>query len=571
MPTVLRGGNRVNPKVNIMKGIFQFILCQFLLCLFAHRGAAQASSASQREGEFDKIISEQFKPNETGCVALVAEQGKIIYKKAFGMANIELNVPMKANMVFRLGSISKQFTAISILQLMEKGKLTLQDKITTHISDYPKDGNKITIEHLLTHTSGIVNITRMKNFGNIKRKSLTTPEVIDFFKNEPLEFEPGTRWSYSNSGYILLGYIVEKVSGLAYGQYLEENIFKPCQMTASSLDDDSKIIKNRASGYAKNGDQTVNAEFISMTIPHGAGGIVSTVEDLYRWNRALITYKLVTKSTLEKAFERHKLSDGKDTDYGYGWFFLNIQGHPTVEHGGGIEGFLTSSIYLRKEDTFVAVFSNSSGQSPEFVSSKLAAVSIGKPYLYKEVTLERSLEQSYVGVYENDEGILMNIYLEDGKMYSEFPDGNKIQLKPYDKGKYFYHDFFSTLEFKQSADNKISSADAVSRFEKSRTWKRTRKPFTSRAEVSVPETMLEQYVGDYQVSPSFTLTIVKDGNKLFAQGPGQPKQELFGESQNKFYLKTMPIQVEFCRNSSGKVEKLAIYQGDNITEAMKVK
>lgn len=563
--------NRLHPNMNIMKGIFQFILCQFLLCLFAHSGAAQPSSASQREGEFDKIISEQFKPNETGCVALVAEQGKIIYKKAFGMANIELNVPMKTDMVFRLGSISKQFTAICILQLMEKGKLTLQDKITTHISDYPKDGDKITIEQLLTHTSGIVNITEMKNFDDIKRKNLKTHEVIDFFKNEPLEFEPGTKWSYSNSGYILLGYIIEKVSGLAYSQYLEENIFKPCQMTASSLDDDAKIIKNRASGYAKNGDQTVNAEFINMTIPHGAGGIVSTVEDLYRWNRALITYKLVTKGTLEKAFKRHKLPDGKDTDYGYGWFFLNIQGHPTVEHGGGIEGFLTSSIYLQKEDVFVAVFSNSSGQSPEFVSAKLAAISIGKPYVYKEVTLDESLQQEYVGVYENDEGILMNIYLENEKMFSEFPDGNKFQLKPYDKGKYFYNDFFSTLEFKKSADNKIYSADAVARFEKSRTWKRTDKPFTARSEVRVPETILEQYVGDYQVSPSFTLTIVKDGNKLFALAPGQPKQELFGESQSKFYLKTMPIQVEFQRNSNGKVEKLAIYQGDSITEAMKVK
>ena len=554
-----------------MKRILQLILCQFLLCLFAHPVAGQPSSAASREVEFDKIMSEQFKPNETGCVALVAEKGKIIYKKAFGMANMELNVPMKTDMAFRLGSISKQFTAISILQLMEKGKLALQDKITTHISDYPKDGNKITIEHLLTHTSGIVNITGMKNFNDIKRKDLKTHEVIDFFKNEPLEFEPGTKWSYSNSGYILLGYIIENVSGMPYSQYLEENIFKPCQMTGSFLANDAKIIKNRASGYAKNGDQTVNAEFISMTVPHGAGGILSTVEDLYRWNRALISYKLVTKGTLEKAFKRHKLHDGKDTDYGYGWFFLNIQGHPTVEHGGGIEGFLTSSIYLPKEDVFVAVFSNSTGQSPEFVSAKLAAASIGKPYFYKEVTLNKSLEQSYVGVYENDEGILMNIYLHDGKMYSEFPDGNKFQLKPYDKGKYFYHDFFSTLEFKQSADNKISSADAVARFEKSRTWKRTDKPFNRRAEVAVPEAILEQYVGDYQVSASFMLTIEKDGNKLFAHGPGQPKQELFGESQTKFYLKTMPIQVEFRRNSSGQVEKLAIYQGENITEAMKIK
>jgi CubicO group peptidase (beta-lactamase class C family) len=552
-----------------MISIFKVILCQFLLCLLAYPSTGQQSSA--RTVEFDKIISEQFKSKEPGCVALVAEKGKIIYEKAFGMADIQLNVPMKTDMVFRLGSISKQFTAISILQLMEKGKLNLQDRISTLITDFPAHGEKITLEHLLTHTSGIVNVTGMKNFGDIKRKDLSTVEVVDFFKNEPLEFEPGTKWSYSNSGYILLGYIIEKVSGMPFSKYLEENIFEPCQMTSSFLDDDAKIIRNRASGYAKKGDQTVNAEFISMKIPHGAGGIVSTVGDLYRWNRALLNHKLVTKSTLEMAFKRYKLTDGKETDYGYGWFFLNIQGHPTVEHGGGIDGFLTSSLYLPSEDIFVAVFSNSTGQSPEFASAKLAAATIGKPYFYKEIALDKSTEGEYAGVYENDEGTLMNIYLEGDKMYSEFPDGNRIEMKPYGKGKYFSHDFFSTLEFKQSPDRKTDYANVVSRFEKSRVWKRSDKPFTKKTEVEVPETILEQYVGDYQVGPSFILTVVKEGKKIFARGPDQPNQELFGESETKFYLKSMPIAVEFHRDSNGKVEKLAIHQGEKVTEAKKIK
>lgn len=193
-----------------MKINFYAILCFFSLGLVTISATGQPSLASSRAAEFDKIISEQFKPNETGCAALVAQKGKIIYHKAFGMADIELNVPMKTDMVFRIGSISKQFTAISILQLMEKGKLRLQDPITSYVTGYPSNGEKITIEHLLTHTSGIVNVTGMKNFGDIKRKDLSTAEVIDFFKNEPLEFEPGSKWSYSNSGYILLGYIIEK-------------------------------------------------------------------------------------------------------------------------------------------------------------------------------------------------------------------------------------------------------------------------------------------------------------------------------------------------------------------------
>ena len=547
------------------------ILWFFSLGLVTIPATAQPSPASSGAAEFDKIISEQFKPNETGCAALVAQKGKIIYHKAFGIADIELNVPMKTDMVFRIGSISKQFTAISILQLMEKGKLRLQDPITSYVTGYPSSGEKITIEHLLTHTSGIVNVTAMKNFGDIKRKDLTTAEVIDFFKNEPLEFEPGSKWSYSNSGYILLGHIIEKVSGISYAQYLDENIFKPCSMSSSFLGDAARIIKNRASGYAKKGDQTVNAEFISMSIPHGAGGIVSTVEDLYKWNRVLLENKLVKKSTLEKAFQRYKLTDGKETDYGYGWFFLNIQGQPTVEHGGGIDGFLTSSIYIPSHDVFVAVFSNSTGQSPELIAAKLAAVTIGKPYEYKEIAFDKSSADAHVGVYENNEGTMMNVYSEGDKMFTEFPDGNTKQLKPFEKDKYFYDDFFSTMEFKKSADGKSYSVTVVARFEKRSVWNGTDKPFPKKAEIEVAETTLEQYTGDYQVAPSFILTVVKEGKKLFARGPGQPNQELFGESETKFYLKSMPIGIEFHRDDTGKVEKLKIHQGEKITEAVKIK
>ena len=553
-----------------MKKNLQVILCH-CLWLLTSSVTAQLPPASSREAQFDKILSEQFKPNETGCAALIAEKGKIIYHKAFGMADLELNVPMKTDIVFRIGSISKQFTAISILQLMEKGKLGLQDPITSYVADYPSSGQKVTIEHLLTHTSGIVNVTGMKNFGDIKRKDLSTTEVIDFFKNEPLEFEPGSKWSYSNSGYILLGHIIEKVSGMSYAQYLDENIFKPCGMSNSFLGDDVKIIKNRASGYAKAGEQTVNANFISMAIPHGAGGIVSTVGDLYKWNRALLEYKMVSRSTLEKAFKRHKLNDGNETDYGYGWFFLNIQGHPTVEHGGGIDGFLTSSIYLPSRDVFVAVFSNSTGQSPEFVSAKLAAATIGQPYEYKEIAFDKSSAEAVVGVYENDEGNMMNVYSDGDKMFTEFPDGNKKQLKPYEKGRYFYDDFFSTMEFKKSTDSKSYSATAVARFDKRTVWNRTDKPFPKKAEIEVAETILEQYTGEYQVGPSFILTVVKEGKKLFARGPGQPNQELYGESDTKFYLKTMPIGLEFHRDNTGKVQKLMIHQGEKITEALKIK
>jgi CubicO group peptidase (beta-lactamase class C family) len=356
-------------QINMKPFIFTTLL---VLVLFVNTFSAQTTADKQLAAKCDQLLSEQFKASETGGTALIAKKGQIIYKKAFGMANLELNIPMQADNVFRIGSISKQFTAVAILQLMEQGKLGLQDDITKFISDYPTHGHKITIEHLLTHTSGIQSYTGMKDFENISRLDKKPEELIAFFKNQPMEFAPGTKWNYNNSGYFLLGYIIEKVSGKTYPEYVEETFFKTLGMTNSYYGSDSKIIKNRASAYSKNESGFVNAEPLSMTLPYAAGSLQSTVEDLYKWNQALHSFKLVKKESLDKAFTSYILADGKKTNYGYGWSMGNIQGSPTIEHGGGIPGFLTMGIYLPKEDVFVTIFSNCDCKSPDELAVKLA-------------------------------------------------------------------------------------------------------------------------------------------------------------------------------------------------------
>jgi CubicO group peptidase (beta-lactamase class C family) len=347
-------------------------------CLLANLAFAQQKDDKQLFANFDKMLSEQFKTNETGATALVARKGQVIYKKAFGMANLENNIPMQVDHVFRIGSITKQFTAVAILQLMEQGKLSLQDEITKFIPDYPTHGHKITIEHLLTHTSGIQSYTSMIDFEKQVTLDLKPTELIDYFKNEPMEFAPGTKWSYNNSGYFLLGYIIEKVSGKTYPQYIEENFFKPLGMTNSLFGSDSKIVKNRAGAYEKDSTGFVNAPYLNMNLPYSAGSIQSTVEDLFKWHQAVHSYKLVKKESLDKAFTKYKLTDGKETEYGYGWGLGDIQGSPTIGHGGGIPGFLTQSIYLPKEDVFVAVFSNCGCNPPFDIGDKMATLAIGK-------------------------------------------------------------------------------------------------------------------------------------------------------------------------------------------------
>jgi CubicO group peptidase (beta-lactamase class C family) len=295
------------------------------------------------------------------------------------MANLEYIIPMQVDNVFEIGSISKQFTAVAILQLMEQGKLSLQDSINKFIPDYPTHGHKITIEHLLTHTSGIQNYTVIKDFGEKMTLDFKSTELIDFFKNEPMEFAPGTKWSYSNSGYYLLGYIVEKVSGKTYPQYVEENFFKPLGMTNSYFGSHSTIVKNRASAYYEvDSEGFINAHYFNINLANWVGAIQSTVEDLFKWHQAVHAYKLVKKESLIKAFTKYKLTEGKETQYGYGWFLGDIQGSPTIEHGGINPGFLTHSVYLPKEDVFVAVFSNCACNTPVEIANNMATLAIGE-------------------------------------------------------------------------------------------------------------------------------------------------------------------------------------------------
>ncbi|HEX8370657.1 MAG TPA: serine hydrolase domain-containing protein [Pyrinomonadaceae bacterium] len=443
-----------------MKKILPLFLF-FLVSLSFNLIRAQGQSRTQLTAEFDRIISSEFKPEEPGGVVLIAQKNQIIYKKAFGTANLELNVPMKAEMVFNIASMTKQFTAVAVLQLMEQGKLSLHDEITKYLPDYPTNGQKITIENLLTHTAGIpaaadpAAITRLQG----ERRLVTLPEIIAAFKNRPLDFAPGTKMVYSNNGYMLLGAIIEKVSGTSYPEYLKKNLFKPAGMTETLFGSDYIIIKNRAASYIyhRAEAQFLNALNGKVEMAYSAGAIQSTAEDMFKWHQALLSYKLIKKESLEKARTEYKLPNGKGTNYGYGWFIGNIQGSPIIEHGGNMGGFMSHAIYLPQEDIFVAVFYNFRVPSrlPEFLAGDLAALAIGKPYNIKEITLEENLLKSYVGVYE-EEGIERLITLENGKLYYQRVGANKMILKPYAKDKFFFENAAIIAEFKRDASNNIT-------------------------------------------------------------------------------------------------------------------
>ncbi len=532
--------------------------------------AAQPLNIKKLAVDYDRMLLDQFKPDETGCAALVAKDGQVIYSKAFGMANLELNVPMQPEMVFRIGSITKQFTAIAILQLMEQGKLSLQDEITKFIPDYPTQAYSITVEHLLTHTSGIKSYTNVPDYIKNVRNDMTPEELVNSFKNLPMEFAPGTRWNYNNSGYVLLGYIIEKVTGKSYADYIQENFFTPLGMTSTCYGSDTKIIKNRAYGYQRGGEGIVNSDYCSMTQPYAAGSIMSTVGDLFKWHQALYAGKLVKKETLQMALTEYKLKDGRGTGYGYGFFISQLQGSPTVEHGGGIFGYLTASVYLPKEDVFVALFSNSTAKAPEFTALKMAALAIGKPLQTTGIVLDEAALDQYTGIYVNDAGREVTVKRDGNKLAATMAGSGTRNMYPVEKDKFLVEDAFMYATFNRDAAGKIETfvSDDRGRLD---TWKLTGKKIEEKKAVTVSEAILDRYTGEYELQPGFTIIFTREGNRLMTQATGQGKFEVFPESETKFFLKVVDAQVEFVADPDGKFNKMILYQSGRKIEGKRIK
>ncbi len=392
----------------------------FLISLFvtANLSTAQNPDTVSLHERLDGLYKTFFSEAGVGCATLISKNGKIIYQKAFGQADLEQNVPASLNSVFRIGSITKQFTAVAILQLYEKGLLDLHDEIQKHIPNYPVQAGRITIENLLTHSSGIPNLTEQKDL-EIKPGPYTAEELIDLFKTKPLAFSPGDKYRYSNSGYILLGYIIEQLSGKSYADYVGSNIFEKSGMTNSYYDNSSQIIRNRAHGY--NLDDTynvVNAPYINTTFPYSAGGLLMTVEDYFKWHQALLTNKLIKRESMQKALTPFELNDGTSTEYGYGWAFGNLLGSETIEHGGMTNGFSCKEIYLPKEDILVVLFSNNTFLNVNIVASQAAAIVADKEQL-REISIPAELKNKYTGTYvfsEKDPATI-KIYEDKGQLF----------------------------------------------------------------------------------------------------------------------------------------------------------
>lgn len=380
-----------------------------LLLLLVTVGELFGQGLAERMGTYLQLLTEDERFN--GSV-LVAKGDQVIFSKGYGDAAIEYGIPVRPETKFRIGSITKQFTAMAVMQLVEEGKIDLENSIVDYLPDYPQaPGQQITIHHLLTHSSGIPSYTGMTEIMKHRGSMEEAPEdFIKHFWDKELEFEPGSKFKYNNSGYYLLGMIIEKVSNMPYDEYLKKHIFEPLGMKNSGFEHYRDVIPDMAEGYAAVGDYPEKAGNIVTDMAGAAGALYSTTGDLLRWHRALLDKKLVSEATYQKIFTPYL------NQYGYGWGIEDHSGKTVYAHSGGIDGFRSMGILLPEEKLSVIVLSNLESANSTQIAQDLTKMYLGEkvemPEIIEPVRVVPETLEKYVGTYNLFPGFDLKIERE---------------------------------------------------------------------------------------------------------------------------------------------------------------
>lgn len=417
-------------------------LAALLLCLAPLSSLAQINPAPRMQ----QIIASYVDDKSFMGSVLVIKDGHTLIDQGYGSADLEWTVPDSPTTKFRLGSITKQFTAASVLLLQERGKLSIDNPVSKYMPDAPAAWSKITIYNVLTHTSGIPSFTGFPDYRTTEWKDTTPAELVARFRDKPLDFEPGTKFNYSNSGYVLLGYLIEKISGQTYAEFLQQNIFIPLGMKDTGIDSNAAILPQRAQGYRRTPHGIEHDGYISMTIPFSAGALYSTTTDLVKWEQGLFGGKVLKPESLAKMTTPFK------SGYGCGIFIRTVDGHKLITHGGGIEGFNTSLNYYPDDKLTVIVLGNLTGGAPDMISSNLGKVALGQqvvlPSERKAIDVSPAVLSEYVGTYRMTDAPIDNIIaIKDGHLTTKLANQPTLDLFAESETKFFLKVVDAQIEF----------------------------------------------------------------------------------------------------------------------------
>jgi D-alanyl-D-alanine carboxypeptidase len=415
-------------------------------------------SSAAMAAQIDAEMSAVYRQDRPGAAVIVVKDGQVLFRKGYGLANLELGVPVKPETVFRLGSVTKQFTATAIMILVDQGKLRLDDNVSRLLPGFPTHGKTITVEQLLRHTSGLPDYLD-KLWPARMRQFLTPAQLIDVFKNDSLRFEPGTKVEYSNANYVLLGAILERVSGTTYRDFVENRIFAPLGMKQSFYERSQTLLMKRASGYVTSPEGTyLNAAYLDMSQLFAAGGLCSSVDDLALWDAAIASGKLLAPETWARVFAPYELPSGEKSPYALGWAIGELQGRVAQSHAGGIPGFRAYVLRIPDDHVFVALLSNdeTAETQPEVVARKAAAIAIGKPLSEQStVTLSASALDRLVGEYALGEEKL-TVRRDGNKLMGQAPGDPEFELFPVGNDAFIVKAFDGRITFLRAADGTVT-------------------------------------------------------------------------------------------------------------------
>lgn len=511
--------------------------------------------------QLDRYVTAFAKQGKFVGSVLVAHKGKILLSKGYGMANYEHLVPNTPQTKFHIGSITKQFTSMAIMQLVQRGKLALKDTVASILPDYPN--KSITVYQLLTHTAGIPNYTSFPDFDS--SKEITLSGLIALFKDKPLEFVSGSKFAYSNSGYVLLAAIIEKLSGISYEQFLQKNIWGPLGMKNTGLLHDNPPIMHRAQGYSMTNGVVCNVPCYSPSVGVGAGMLYSTVEDLYTWDRALYTEKLLPKKLLEQLWTPCL------DNYCLGWFMYTVDGKRLVWHSGGWTD--CDAVIARFIDDEVCIIALSNVGNLGIKNSlvhDLADIVFGKnkkTSQHHAININPDLFDAYVGKYEINPQLTLTVIRDGGHLLMQGTNQQAVEVLSESETKFFNDDIAAEILFVKDAAGKVtqlilhqSGTDYVAK----------KMSDVGRTVVKLDSAVYEKYVGKYTIEAlKLVLTVSVSAGALLVQLTGQPAFQVFPESETKFFYKAVDAQIVFNKNAQGSVDSLTLYQGGETFMAKK--
>src|SRR5215813_5643333 len=427
----------------------------FLIVLFLAASSTRLS-ASQSDKVDDYVKAEMTRQKIPGLSIAVVNNGEIVKAKGYGLANVELTVAATTDTIFQSGSVGKQFTATLVMMLVEEGRMSLDDHISKYIPNSPAIWKDITLRHLLTHTSGISN--KIYNQINM-RQDYSEDELVEKIAALPLDFQPGEKWNYSNSGYVMLGILIHKATGRFYGDLLKERIFTPLGMSTARIINEADIVPNRAAGYRLVKGDLKNQQWVSPALNTTAdGSLYLTVLDMAKWDAALYTQKLLRRSSLDMMWTPVKLNDGKTQQYGFGWGFGNARGHRIIEHGGAWQGFTTYIARYVDDKLTIIVLTNLAGANPGRIAHGVAGFynAALAPQEPKTIALDPKTFDAYVGEYQLSANVVLAISREGDKFYVEASALPKAQMFAESETKFFLKVMDAQITFVRDASGKVT-------------------------------------------------------------------------------------------------------------------